>query len=88
LSAIANRLRPQMGTKAATLGWNAVQLFGCHREWPSIVQWWGAMWLISGGEIVALSVDVIRIKTVRGAQQSIRKTDHTCDFTVPVWALC
>jgi hypothetical protein len=74
--------------KAAALNWDARHLFGCHRDRPSIIQWWGALWLFNGGEIVAMSADVIRIKTTRGTQQSIRKMDHTCDFIVPVWEWC
>ena len=78
----------EWSAKAAALHWDARQLFGCHRERPSIVQWWGALWLINGGKIVAMSAGVIRIKTARCTQQSFRKMDHTCNFVVPAWALC
>jgi hypothetical protein len=78
----------EWGEKAATFAWDARQLFGCHRERPWIRQWWGALWLINRGEILAMSADVIRIKTARGTQQSIRKMDHPYDFIVPVWELC
>jgi hypothetical protein len=78
----------EWGEKAATFAWDARQLFGCHRERPWIRQWWGALWLINRGETLAMSADVIRIKTARGTQQSIRKMDHPYDFIVPVWELC
>ncbi len=74
--------------KAAALKWDGRQLFGCHCDRPSILQWWGALWLVNGGEIVAMSADVIRIKTTRGTQQSIRKMDHPYNFVAPVWELC
>jgi hypothetical protein len=71
--------------RAAALGWSATQLFGCHRDRPLICNWWGALLLIAGGEILGMTNAITRIKTLRGTQQSLRRMEHPYDFIVPVW---
>jgi hypothetical protein len=72
--------------KAATLGWDTRQLFGCHRDRPWILNWWGALWFIQGGEILAMTEATISLKNIRGVRQSIRRPAITgYDFIVPVW---
>jgi hypothetical protein len=75
----------EWGEKAATFAWDARQLFGCHRDRPNVRQWWGAVWLLKGGQIVAMEADTIYIETAGGVRQTIRKMDHRYDFIVPVW---
>jgi hypothetical protein len=76
----------EWATKAATLGWDARQLFGCHRVRPWILNWWGALWFIQGGEILAMTEATISLKNIRGVRQSIRRPAITgYDFIVPVW---
>jgi hypothetical protein len=71
---------------AATLGWDARQLFGCHRNRHWISSWWGALWFIGGGQILATTNTTISLKTIRGARRSVRKPAITgYDFIVPVW---
>jgi hypothetical protein len=36
-------LAGEWADRAATLGWDARQLFGVHRERPSVCNWWGAL---------------------------------------------
>ena len=67
--------------------WDARQLFGCHRERPWISNWWGAIWLIAGGKILAISQDIISVETIRGVRQTIRKMDHPYDFIATAWEL-
>ena len=31
---------------AATLGWDARKLFGCHRDRPWLLNWWGMLWFL------------------------------------------
>jgi hypothetical protein len=74
--------------KAAALKWDARQLFGAHRGRPNICNWWGAVWFISGGEILAMSETTMKLRTVGGLSQSISKMNHPYDFIVPAWELC
>jgi hypothetical protein len=74
-----------LAAKAATFGWSDVQLFGCHRDMPWLVVWWGAIRFVNGGEIIDITDDIIRITTSRGTQQSISRMRHDYDFIVPVW---
>lgn len=79
-------LAGEWAPQAATLGWDARALFGCHRERPWIVNWWGALWFIHGGEILAMTETTLSLKTIRGVRQSLRRTDITgYDFNVPIW---
>jgi hypothetical protein len=71
--------------KAATLGWDARQLFGCHRDRPWVLNWWGMLWFLGGSKILAMTETMIRLENPRGLRQSIRRMDHPYDFIVPVW---
>jgi hypothetical protein len=71
--------------KAVTAGWDARQLFGCHRDRPGICNWWGALHFIQGGEILAITDVGMSLMTIRGTRQSLRRMDHPYDFIVPVW---
>ena len=71
--------------RAAALGWDGRQLFGCHLDKPYLVTWWGAMWFVAGGEITSLTDTTALIKSVRGVRHTVRRMDHRYDFIVPVW---
>jgi hypothetical protein len=71
--------------QAARLGWDARQLFGCHRDRPSVCNWWGELLFIQGSEILGMTEAIIRLETRRGVRQSLRKMDHPYDIIVPVW---
>jgi hypothetical protein len=75
----------EWAARAAALDWDARQLFGCHRDRPHLVTWRGVLWFLAGGQIVAMSEDTARIKTVRGAPGTVMKMKHPYDFIVPVW---
>ena len=73
---------------AATLGWDARKLFGCHRDRPWILNWWGMLWFLGGGKILALTETMIRLENTRGTRQSIYRPGFSgCDFIVPIWDL-
>jgi hypothetical protein len=74
--------------KAATLGWDARQLFGCHRDRPWIRNWWGAVLFLGGARILALTPTTFSIQNVRGTRQSIYRPGFAgYDLIVPVWDL-
>ncbi|SRR5258708_2362872 len=75
----------EWANKAATLGWDACSLFGCHRDLPWIINWWGALWFVNGGKILEMSETTMALRTVRGVSQSVRKMEHRYDFIVPGW---
>jgi hypothetical protein len=76
----------EWAVRAEALGWDARQLFGCHRDRPWIVNWWGALWFIHGGEILAMTEAMLLLKTIRGVRQSVRRPEIIgYDFIVPVW---
>jgi hypothetical protein len=75
----------EWATRATALGWDARSLFGCHRDMPHLIVWWGAIWFINGGKVDEISPDIIRVTTTSGVRQSIGRMDHVYDFIVPVW---
>lgn len=55
--------------RAAELGWDAYQLFGCDRTRPyARLDHCGLVWLIGGGRVVALTADAAVLATTGGAE--------------------
>jgi hypothetical protein len=52
----------EWATRAATLAWDARRLFGCHRDRPEVLNWWGALWFIGGSQILAMTETMISLK--------------------------
>jgi hypothetical protein len=78
-------VKSEWADKAAALGWDARALFGCRRDRPWMVQWWGAVWFINGGTLLAMTDTTMSLQTTHGARQSLRRMEHPYDFIVPVW---
>src|SRR5712671_2899400 len=60
--------------RAAATGWDAMSLFGCHRERPlgrlgSV----GLLWTVAGGKLIRLHSDWAVIETPNGAQQTFHR---------------
>jgi hypothetical protein len=59
---------------AASLGWGALDLFGCDRDRPfARIDQAGLLWLLNGDELIALSENTATIKTKSGARHTFRR---------------
>jgi hypothetical protein len=62
------------GTQAASLGWQAWELFGCHRRAPwGRIQGMGLVLLLRGKDLAALTETEAVIRTPTGAHQTYRR---------------
>jgi hypothetical protein len=63
------------GEKAAALGWEPIDLFGCDRDRPYArrIDQAGLLWLLNGNRLVALSENTATIETRTGARQTWRR---------------
>jgi hypothetical protein len=60
--------------QAAALGWGPHDLFGCDRDRPfARIDRAGALWLLNGGRLVALTVHAAVVETKIGARQTYRR---------------
>jgi hypothetical protein len=63
-----------LAEKAATLGWTALDLFGCDRDKPfARIDRQGLCWLIAGSRLVDLSETAAIIERWTGARQTWRR---------------
>jgi hypothetical protein len=77
LLADAERFLGRWGTQAARLGWQAWELFGCHREAPfGRINGMGLVLLLRGKELIALTDAEAAIRTATGAHQTHRRKPH------------
>jgi hypothetical protein len=61
------------GEKAAALGWEPIDLFGCDRDRPyARIDQAGLLWLLRGERVVALTQEAAVIETHTGARQTYR----------------
>jgi hypothetical protein len=73
----AERFLDGWAAQAASLGWPAWELFGCHRRAPwGRIQGMGLMLLLRGDEIAALTASEAVIRTESGARQTYRRKPH------------
>jgi hypothetical protein len=60
--------------RAAVLGWEPLDLFGCDRERPfARTDHLGLLWLVNGGTVVELNRDRATLETERGSRQRYRR---------------
>jgi hypothetical protein len=72
--------------RAATLGWNALALFGCHRNRPlEHLSSAGLLWAINGGKLVELHREWAVVERVQNRSRHIhhRRPLDTANVTVP-----
>ena len=70
----AARFADRWGAKAAALGWEPVDLWGCHPDQPyQRFDALGLVWLLNGNGLAALSPDAATIRTRTGALQTYRR---------------
>ena len=71
--------------RAAELGWDALALFGCHRDRPlEHLGSAGLVWVINGGRLVALYRDWATIELANGAERVFhRRRLDTTKVTLP-----
>ena len=76
--------------QAASLGWNAADIFGCHREAPlARYDLQGLVFVIGSGEVVAITALSATIRTGGGATQTFRRTPPTPgEHVAAIWELC
>jgi hypothetical protein len=73
--------------KAATLGWTALDLFGCDRDKPfARIDRQGLCWLIAGNRVTDLSESEAVIETWTGARQTWHRKPSKPDRVLP-WNL-
>jgi hypothetical protein len=74
-------------TKAAALGWTALDLFGCDREKPfARIDRQGLCWLIAGNRLIDLSESNAIIETRTGGRQTWHRKPSEPDRVLP-WEL-
>ena len=72
--------------RAAALGWESLELFGCDRQRPfARLDNMGLLWFVNGGTILALTADGAVIETRMGARQSYRRRSLDMSRVVLVW---
>jgi hypothetical protein len=76
--------------QAASLGWNAADIFGCHRQAPlARYDLQGLVFLIGSGEVVAITALSATIRTRGGATLIFRRTPPTAgEHVAAIWELC
>ena len=82
-------VRDGWAAKAADLGWATLDLWGCHPQRPlQRVDLAGALWLLGGGDITAISDSVIAIRTSTGPLLAFYRRQHRPAVpVVPAWEL-
>jgi hypothetical protein len=75
--------------KASNLSWATLDLWGCHPERPvQRVDLAGALWLLGGGDITAISDRVIAIRTPTGSLLAFcRRLHRPAAPIVAAWEL-
>ena len=59
---------------ATAMGWEAVDLWGCHPEAPfARIDYAGLLWLLNGDDVAAMTEDAATIRTRSGATQTYRR---------------
>jgi hypothetical protein len=76
--------------QAASLGWNAADIFGCHRQAPlARYDLQGPVFVIGSGEVVAITALSATIRTQGGATLTFRRTPPAPgQHEVAIWELC
>lgn len=70
------------------LGWDAIDIWGCHRHRPiERVDGAGVLWLLRGNAIVAMSETAASIRTQTGVVQNYYRKRRRPDSVVPAWNL-
>jgi hypothetical protein len=81
-------LDEEWASRAESLGWGPLDLFGCDRNRPfARVDRMGLLWLINGSTIVELHRDRAVIETLTGAHQTYRRRPVDLGQVVLVWEL-
>ena len=74
--------------KAASMGWNAYDLFGCHRHKPvERVDRMGLLWLLRGGRVAALTSESAIIEMPSGSRLTYRAKPIREPSDVLAWEL-
>ena len=74
--------------KAASLGWTAYDLFGCHKLKPvERVDRAGLLWLLRGGRIAALTSETAIIEMVSGSRLTFMVKPTRAPGDVLAWEL-
>ena len=83
----AARFVADWGVSAAALGWETLDLFGCHPLAPDQrFDCMGVVWLMTGVSIVAVDTDAIAMRTKSGARQMFYRS-RTPSRGIPMWCL-
>jgi len=89
LNVDAARFVVAWGASAAALGWETLDLFGCHPLAPDQrYDYMGIVWLLTGASVAAVSADSMAMRTKSGAKQTVyRPRLPLGDGRVPIWSL-
>jgi hypothetical protein len=82
------RFLDSWASKAASLGWTPLELFGADRDGPfARVDCAGLLWLVHGRRLVALSQDTAVIETSTGSRLTYRRKPIPPGDVVLAWEL-
>lgn len=83
----AGRFLDQWAHKAATLGWEILDVFGVHPSKPEVrFDAAGLVWLLSGGSVIAMTESQAEIRLPSGARQRYSRRQHPTE-AIAVWEL-
>ena len=75
-------------SRAAELGWEALDLFGCNRERPfARIDRLGLLWLLNGRKIVALTAGTAIMETPTDGRQTCARSAVKAGHLVLAWEL-
>ncbi len=86
----AGKFCDRWAAKAAALGWQTLDVFGCHHAKPDArLDAAGLVWLICGNEVVAIGPDAVILRTHSGASHTIRPRTVAAEgaLRVAAWEL-
>jgi hypothetical protein len=73
--------------QAVRLGWNSLDLFGCHRDRPLMyLGSAGLLWAINGGRLIAIRRDWATYETTIGTERVFYRRSFAPDQIVLPWA--
>jgi hypothetical protein len=86
----AGRFIDGWAVQAAALGWNAADIFGCHREAPlARYDLQGLVFVVGSGQVVGITALSATIRTRGGATLTFRRTPPTPgEHVTAIWELC
>ena len=74
--------------EAASLGWEALDLWGCHSDKPyQRLDCAGLVWLLTGNEVIDLTAGTATIRTRAGATQTHRRRPSVTTEICLAWEL-